>query len=108
MNFEKAGQIIANRENANARRTAAISKKRYETREANCRVCHEPFLSTRRNPSDLWREVCNRSACRGFGLFSVKAPMFPRRERLHSNQVDGGGQSGRFLLNVRPGTFAAK
>ena len=80
-----------------------MGKESIQTREANCRVCREPFIATRRGKSGLWSEVCKRSACRGFGLFSVKAPVFPRTQHLRFNEIDGGGQNGRFVRG-RTGT----
>jgi hypothetical protein len=80
-----------------------MSKNYVQTREAKCRVCGASFVAKRCGPSDLWSEVCKTRACRGYGLFNAKTRVIPRRDRVYSNDIDGGGRNGRYRRDV---TFA--
>lgn len=68
------------------------------TREAVCRVCGQPFIA-KRNPSGCWGEICKQRACRAACLFRAELRLPRATASLRINEIDGGGQCGRFRIN---------
>jgi hypothetical protein len=68
-----------------------------KTHEAVCRVCGQPFIANR-TASGCWVEVCKRRGCRGAGLFAAQSRLPHAPAILRVNEIDGGGQRGRFRM----------
>jgi len=70
-----------------------------QTKEIACRLCGRVFVAKRRWPSELWPCRCNARDCRSEAARRLDAALaFPRTDRVHMNEVDGGGRVRRWLI----------